>query len=99
MGYEDNNRQIALAIKLLINKDDSTSIYDNCKSEIEIMDKLDHPNVIKQYAYGEALYKKQGKEDLKKFYIALEIAKGGELFDYIAHTGPLSEPMCRYYFK
>lgn len=53
---------------------------------------LDHPNVVKQIGYGEAVYKKDGNDGVKKNYIALEIAKGGELFDFIAHTGPLSEP-------
>jgi serine/threonine protein kinase len=24
---------------------------------------------------------------------------GGELFDYVANSGPFSEPICRYYFK
>ena len=32
-------------------------------------------------------------------YIALELAQGGELFDFIAHAGAFSEPQARYYFK
>ena len=32
-------------------------------------------------------------------YIVQEPILGGELYDYIAHTGCFSEKVCRYYFK
>jgi len=32
-------------------------------------------------------------------YIVLEIAKGGELFDYIANSGELKEDEARFYFR
>ena len=32
-------------------------------------------------------------------YIAQEIIPGGELFDYVANSGPFSESECKYYFK
>lgn len=31
-------------------------------------------------------------------YIVLELATGGELFDYVATTGRFSEPIARFYF-
>ncbi len=31
--------------------------------------------------------------------VALELAKGGELFDFIAESGNFSEPVARTYFK
>jgi serine/threonine protein kinase len=32
-------------------------------------------------------------------YIILELATGGELFDFIFHTGALTERQARYYFR
>lgn len=32
-------------------------------------------------------------------YIVLELATGGELFDYVATTGRFNEPIARFYFK
>ena len=32
-------------------------------------------------------------------YIVLELIEEGELFDFIAVSGPLSEPICRNYFR
>lgn len=32
-------------------------------------------------------------------YIVLELASGGELFDFIANSGRFEEPIARYYFK
>jgi len=31
--------------------------------------------------------------------MALELATGGEIFDYVANTGPFKEDVARYYFK
>lgn len=41
---------------------------------------------------------KNGTEKKKCEYIVLEIAKGGELFDYISNTGALSEEEARHFF-
>ena len=32
-------------------------------------------------------------------YIVLELAGGGELFDFIAQSGKFTESIARYYFK
>lgn len=29
----------------------------------------------------------------------MELAEGGELFEYVANTGPFSAPVCRYYLR
>ena len=51
-------------------------------SEVEIISRLDHPNIIKIYE----MY-----EDSKRYYIVSELCTGGELFDYITSKGHLSE--------
>ncbi len=50
-------------------------------------------------------YNKDGvveKENGKKenvIYIVLELATGGELFDYVATTGKFDEKIARFYFR
>lgn len=49
---------------------------------------------------GELIKTKEGREVTESvLYIALELATGGELFDYVAQTGKFSEPIARFYFK
>jgi len=78
--------------------DDGSKTWELCQNEIDVMSKLDHPNVVKQIIYGDGTHKKKSKSKQVKF-IALEICGGGELFDFIAHSGPFSERNARYYFK
>jgi len=46
-------------------------------TEIEILQKLDHPNVVKYY---------ETIEDYDTYYIVMELCSGGELFDRIIDT-------------
>jgi serine/threonine protein kinase len=48
---------------------------------------------------GEGDLVKPNGQIKKVMYIALELARGGELFDYIAQTGHLSMEATRFYFK
>jgi len=52
------------------------------KTEIDIMIKLDHPNVIKLY---------ETYEDTKYLYLVMELCEGGELFDKIVDAGKFGE--------
>lgn len=64
------------------------------------MSKLKHPNVIQQYEHGKGDYMRaDGTKKKTCEYIVLEIAKGGELFDYVANSGELREDEARYYFR
>ena len=53
-----------------MNEEQETSF----KYEISILQKLDHPNIIKLYEVF---------EDDRKYYLVQELCKGGELFDEI----------------
>ena len=44
------------------------------------------------------MYESKGKSK-EVSYICLEIAQGGELFDFIACSGKFSEEYARYFFK
>jgi len=51
-------------------------------NEINIFSRIDHPNIVKMYEFF---------EDDKRFFIVMEICKGGELFDEILESGKMSE--------
>jgi len=57
-----------------------------------------HPNILEIFEQGKATYESKGKSK-EVSYIALEIAQGGELFDFIACSGKFPEEIARYFFK
>ena len=60
---------------------------------------FDHPNIIKCYSFGKGLFVKTSDESQKEVnYLVLEYSEHGELFDFIADTGPFSEREARYFF-
>ena len=63
------------------------------------MNHLKHPHVIQQIDYGTDIYHKDSGKKKEVSYIVLELAFGGELFDYIAISGRFEEPFARYFFK
>ena len=60
------------------------------KLEVEIMMKLDHPNVLRLYDYF---------EDTANVYLVLELCSGGELFDRIIEKKYYNETEARIIFK
>jgi len=60
--------------------------------EISILKLLEHPNIVKLYEVIED--NKTGT-----FYLVLELATGGELFDYIVARGKLKEKEARKFFR
>ena len=63
-------RAVKIIKKEAMNEEQETSF----KYEISILQKLDHPNIIKLYEVF---------EDDRKYYLVQELCKGGELFDEI----------------
>ena len=55
---------------------------DRFKQEISILQKLDHPNVLKLFEHF---------EDEKNVYLVTEACRGGELFDRIIENEFFSE--------
>ena len=96
--HTETNQMSALKI---MKRDDSISdsFIQIVINEIDTMKNLDHENIIKllDFSDSDKLIKEDGtSKDV--FYMALELASGGELFDYIAQTGKFSEPVARHYF-
>mmetsp|Transcript_11913 Transcript_11913/g.11905 ORF Transcript_11913/g.11905 Transcript_11913/m.11905 type:complete len:451 (-) Transcript_11913:48-1400(-) len=90
-------------VALKIIKDDDSqngNTAETFKTEIEIMSDINHPNIINMLSSTDDGTLKEANGDVKEnvFYLALELASGGELFDFIAQTGSFSEPVARFYF-
>jgi len=64
---------------------------------------MDHPNIIKSSPLKKDIFyigKKPTKKNSKEVYfIELEYAQEGELFDYIKHSTYLEIPIAKFYFK
>lgn len=89
-----------VALKILRRKNQSASIQQAIKSEVEIMKELDHQNLIKILDFSDdAKYTLPDGRSMDVYYIALELAANGEIFDYLAETGRFSEPIARHYFR
>lgn len=63
------------------------------------MDKFNHTNIVQQFEFGKDTYVKDNGKTKEVNYIVLELALGGELFDFIALTGAFTEELARYFFK
>ena len=51
-----------------------------------------------EYSKDGVVEKANGEKE-HVIYIVLELATGGELFDYVATTGRFNEPIARFYFR
>jgi serine/threonine protein kinase len=67
--------------------------------EVKAMACLNHENIVNQLQYGTDMYIKSSGKQKEVSYIVLELAAGGELFDFISASGRFEEPLARYFFK
>ena len=81
------------------NPDHEDAMLSIVSNEVDVMSSISHPNIINllSYSYTDSLVKPNG-ETKDIFYLALELATNGELFDFVAETGAFSEEFARYYF-
>lgn len=70
------------------NREEAFNQINNLKSEISVLKKINHPNVIKYYSFDVSA-------DSDHVEIVLEYAKKGSLKDYINKRGKLTEPEAR----
>jgi len=69
-----------------------------------ILSKLNHPNILKIYGTkdnGQYIRQKAGKIQAKSVqvvYAVFQLARRGDLFDFVIGTGGLSEKFSRYFF-
>jgi serine/threonine protein kinase len=96
---EDSTGQ-QLAIKVFKNNHALAANVKALANEIKVMQQINHPNLVNLIDYQEAMpyVKKNGKKE-QRVCIVMELAKGGELFEYVAQTGRFNEETSRFYFR
>ena len=95
-----DGKQYALKIFDLSKESNSKNAIKYMKEEVAMTMNLSHKNIVKYHDFKESTtMTKANGSGVKVAYIAQEPVLGGELFDFIANGGELSEPICRYYFK
>ena len=93
----ETGRKVAIKV---MNDDMDAKMKELVMTEVEAMGKLaGHDNVVQQIEYGTDTYEKKSGKKKTVSYIVLELANGGELFDFVAISGRFPEPLARYYFK
>ena len=97
LGYNPETGE-KVAIKMM-NSDLDAKTQELVLTEVQAMSKLKHKYVIEQKEVGTDYYIKADGKQKQVSYIVLELAQGGELFDFIANSGAFSEGDARYYFK
>lgn len=69
------------------------------KNEVGIMRNLKHPNLVNLMDFMEKEeYCKTNGSTFHVMSVVLELATGGELFEYVANTGRFNEVVSRTYF-
>jgi serine/threonine protein kinase len=69
-------------------------------TEVNTMKNLSHPNIVNLLDSADnAMVEKENGTKYPVICIALELASGGELFDYVATGGAFPERTCRFYFQ
>jgi serine/threonine protein kinase len=58
-----------------------------------------HVTVIKDVIWDCVLPNKHGEGHKDTVMIGMELAEGGELFDYLMYTGPFSEAIVKIFFR
>lgn len=83
------------AIKIIHSDESFQELID---TEVSALAQLQHRNIVRlvEVNQGEQHNPKKGKKNVK--FIVLELVGGGELFDFVALGGRLSEATARYYF-
>ena len=84
------------AIKILHSDESFQELID---TEVSALAQLQHPNIVRlvEVNQGQQVNPKKGSKNVK--FIVLELVGGGELFDFVALGGRLTEATARYYFK
>ncbi|XP_066943842.1 serine/threonine-protein kinase SIK2-like isoform X1 [Macrobrachium rosenbergii] len=78
-----------VAIKIIDKSQLDSTNLQKVHREVKVLKSLDHPHIIKLY---------QVMESKNMIYLVSEYASNGEMFDYIARYGRMSEPMARRKF-
>ena len=93
-------QQFAIKIFRLDNPEFNVRAFQLLRDEVKSVNILDHKHVLKYFEFNEnAVWNKKDGSQVNVAYIVSELVPGGELFDYVANSGPFGEKICRYYAK
>lgn len=82
VATDKQNSKFKVAVKVISKKFLTKEEIENLKNEVAIMNKVDHPNIVKYYeTYDEA----------KFIYLVMELCDGGELFHKIEKEDHINE--------
>lgn len=77
----------------------SSSVQRQVEREVAAMQKIQHPNVIRLFDVDwNAKYPKKNGSIIEVILVVLELATGGELFEFLSFTGSFEENIARTYF-
>ena len=83
------NNKVAMKI-IDKNKIELDEINDDIKSEINILKKLSHPNIVKIYEFYESD---------NCFYVINELCKGGQLYEYLTNNKLTEVQLCVIFYQ
>lgn len=84
-----------VAIKIL---NGDAQFKELVKAEVDMLRKLNHANIVNFIEMGTSTLKKVNATAPSVDYIVLELAQGGELFDFVANSGRFQEKFAKLYF-
>jgi serine/threonine protein kinase len=76
--------------KLNIEIDNKDMLLEQLRKEIEILQHLQHPNIVR---FEDVI------ETADKIFVVMELIQGGELFEYLLDRGPLAEDVALHVFR
>lgn len=92
----------AFAIKYMkVGKPNSKESLAKSLEQEAILMKLSHPNILRIYEVNsEGVYEKNNENTSKipVVYAVMQLARSGDLFDFVISSGGLSENIARFYF-
>jgi len=95
----DKEKNKRVALKCMFHNPAVKSQTKQIDAEVQAMDKIKHKNVIRLYQYDKAAKFPEKDGTVKDtILVVLELATGGELFDYLMYTGKFTEKLTRSYF-
>jgi len=98
--HKDTQQKVAIKILKKSDTQNDAKFLELVLTEVKTMATLSHGNIVNFLEYNEnATVKKEDGREVPVIYIVLELATGGELFDYVATTGRFSEEIARFYMK
>lgn len=99
LGVDSNGNAVALKVFDLKDPRNNANMMKLLKTEVENTKNLEHPHVVRYLGFSEDTEETRTKGNRRVAYIAMEPVPNGELFDYIANSGPFNAKFARHFFK